>query len=340
MKTPEFSLIHKIRQGLMSTHVGLIEGIGDDAAVVEKDGKNVFLISADSVVEGIHFDLRYFSFYGLGKKAMAIALSDIAAMAGTPAYAFVAVGIPPKVQENDVLDFYTGLEHVAQEFQTAIVGGDTSAAPGAFFAAVTVIGEAPRNRVKLRSGARAGDGIYVSGCLGSAAVGLRLLKKKKTAENVYVRSHLNPRPRLALARILSEYEAVHAVIDVSDGLVQDLSHIARASGVGAQIDATIVPTEKDFAQQCRRLKLNPVETALAGGEDYELLFTMEDGAYDSLQKQLAAKKLRVTRIGTVVSEAQAAAGPGDVATHERRVYIYGESGREIKLSRGGHEHFS
>lgn len=337
---PEFALIHKIRQTLLSTHVGLIVGIGDDAAVVEKDEKSVALISTDTVVEGVHFDLRYFSFYELGKKTLAGALSDIAAMAGTPAYAFVAIGIPPKVRENDVLDFYTGLEHVAQEFQTAIVGGDTSLAPHGFFAAITVVGEAPRGRCKLRSGAKVGDGIYVSGCLGSSAVGLRLLQKKKPAENVFVRSHLNPRPRIFLGRVLSAYEGVHALIDVSDGLVQDLSHVACASGVGAQVDATLIPTDKDFESLCKMLKLDPTVTALTGGEDYELLFTMDDTDFEPLQRQLAAKKIRITRIGQVVSDSRSTEGPGDMRSRDRRVYVYDSVGREIKLMRGGHEHFA
>lgn len=331
MKTTEFELIREIKNNLMTTPVDMIQGIGEDCAVVKKDEKHVFLISTDCLIERVHFDLDDFSFLEVGKKAMSVNLSDIAAMAGKPLYAFVTIGIPSHFQKNDIRDFYTGLEQVSQEFSTAIIGGDTSRSPNLFFISLTVIGVAKNGAYKLRSSAKSGDGIYISGPLGSSAVGLTILKKKKKLPGGtdYIQAHKNPRPRIPLATILSNFSEVHAMIDVSDGLLQDLDHILQASEVRARLDYNEIPKEKDFDEICERFRLSPEETLLSGGEDYELLFTMDESALDSLQKELNHKKLFIKKIGTILPLDQKKPGVEVV-----------RDGETLSLQNLGYDHFA
>lgn len=302
MKISEFEFIKQVKKNLATLPKDFICGIGEDCAVVKKDNDSVFLISTDCLIEKIHFDFKYFSFFELGKKALSVNLSDIAAMAGKPLYVFVTLGIPGHYHENLLYDFYAGLEQVSQEFGAAIIGGDTSLSRQDFFVSLTVIGVAKNDEYKLRSMARPGDGIYVSGPLGSAALGLKLLQKNKaTAVSKFVQAHKNPRPRLYLSEILATQKEVHAVIDLSDGLLQDLQHILESSKVSAKILLETLPYDTDFISTCEKVKCDPEELLLAGGEDYQLLFTMDDHALASLQEKLNRKKIPIFRIGEIVS---------------------------------------
>lgn len=332
MNISEFELIARIKSHLTATPIDMIRGIGEDCAVVKKDESNVWLISTDCLIESVHFDFKYFSFVELGKKAMSVNLSDIAAMGGEPRYVLVTLGIPKHVNEGDIGEFYTGLDQVAGEFGAAIVGGDTSSSPKLFFASLTVIGVAKNDRVKTRSSAKPGQGVYVSGCLGSSAVGLKLLQKRKAVENAYVQAHKNPRPRVHLGKILGETSEVGALIDLSDGLVQDLTHVLESSDAAAEIAFESIPREDDFEEACRKLKLDPVETLLAGGEDYQLLFTMDDAFLPELEKKLVDKRQKVTRVGRVLD---APAGGNDAHS---RVKVF-RAGQEVALKKGGFDHF-
>lgn len=322
---------------MATTQAGLLCGIGDDCAVIKKDDRNVLLVTTDSLVEHVHFDLRYFSFIDLGKKALSVNLSDIAAMGGTPLYAFVSLAVPPKVNETNIADFYHGMNQVASEFSVAVAGGDISQSPNYFFINVAVVGEAKKNHVKYRSGAKAGDGIYVSGVLGSAAVGLTFFNKWRRVQNPYIQAIKNPRPRLYLSRILAGLSQVHALIDISDGLVQDLSHILEASRVAARIEYDKVPRAPDFDVTCRSLRINPVDTLLAGGEDYQLLFTMEDSGWETLKKRIEPRKdIRITRIGEILPLKDQKEPGSFVHPH---LMILDAKGREITVPAGGWDHF-
>lgn len=331
----EFTLIQSITDTIRTTHGRILCGIGDDCAVLEKDAKTVSLITTDVLVESVHFNLKYFSFIDLGKKALSVNLSDIAAMAGSPVAAFVTLGIPQHVTESNIADLYTGFSHVAGEFGVAIAGGDLSASPGPFFVSITVLGEAAKNAYKLRSAAVVGDGIYVSGNLGSAAVGLAFCEKRRKVENCFIQAFKNPRPRLYLAKILADFPEVHAVIDLSDGLVQDLSHMMRASGVAAKLDLPAIPTEPNFVATCQKLKLDPIETLLSGGEDYQLCFTMADVVFADLKKRLTERKIKVTRIGDVIDVRR-----GEVSSPANGVTIFDANGKEIPLTKSGFDHFA
>lgn len=337
MKVSEFELIRSIRDDLMSTHSGMIHGIGDDCAVVKKDDKSVFLISTDSLIEDVHFNMRYFSFIDLGKKALSVNLSDIAAMGGSPLYAFVSLGIPPKITEGNIADLYHGLDQIAREYSVAIAGGDISQSPNYLFINITVVGEAKKNRYKLRSTAKPGDGIYVSGALGSAAVGLTYFKRWRLVENNYIQAIKNPRPRLFLGEILGSFSKVHAMIDLSDGLVQDLMHILHASKVGAKIESGRIPREDDFEQVCTSLRISPLETLLTGGEDYQLLFTVDDSNLEGLDKKITTKKnIRVTRIGEIQ---ELNPKKPSMNSFSPELFVLDEKGKEILVKKGGFDHF-
>jgi thiamine-monophosphate kinase len=190
-----------------------------------------------------------------------------------------------------------------------------------------VIGDAKKDEYKLRSQAKVGDGIYVSGVVGAAAVGFAYLQKKKMVGNHFIQAFKNPRPRLQLAKILSEISEVHAVIDLSDGLLQDLGHVAKLSEVGAKINLRDVPKAPDFEKACQELKLNPVETLLSGGEDYQLLFTMSARGASILDQKLShLKNLRITRIGDSVGK-------------DHSVKVFDDAHQEIKLKKPGFDHF-
>lgn len=335
MKISEFELIDRIRQNLVMTPTDALRGVGDDCAIIKKDDDSVLLISTDCLIEKVHFDLKYFSFIELGKKAMTVNLSDIAAMGGEPRYAFVTLGIPSHVEADDITDFYTGMQQVASEFGAGIVGGDTSDSPKVFFINLTVVGVAKNGQYKLRSTAKVGDGIYLSGVAGSSAVGLKLLEKKRTQDNPYLRAHKNPRPRIQLGQILGASEAVHAMIDTSDGLVQDLSHILRASQVAAEINYEDVPRDEGFEEMCRSVGLNAEETLFSGGEDYQLLFTMDDTKADELQARLTDKRHKIQRIGHIVEKASVSKVDLPIPARIRIL----RDGKEINLNRTGYDHF-
>lgn len=333
MNISEFELIEQIKNSLVTTPVDMIRGIGEDCAVVKKDDEHVSLITTDCLVENVHFDLSCFSFIDVGKKALSVNLSDIAAMAGLPRYAFVSLGIPKTMSEEQIRDFYFGLEQIAQEFSTAIIGGDISRTPDLFFVNITVMGVAKNHQYKLRSTAKPGDGIYVSGNVGSAALGLRFLQKKKKVENQYIQALKNPKPRLYLSNILSEFQSVHSMIDLSDGLLQDLGHILKSSNVCAKIDFDKLPLEKDFVHTCKKLKMDPKQTALTGGEDYQLLFTMDESDLEELNSRLNKNKIQITKIGEVLDS------KNTNSTIQERLHVF-ENDSEMKLENvWGWDHF-
>ncbi|MBF0105648.1 MAG: thiamine-phosphate kinase [Deltaproteobacteria bacterium] len=338
MKISEFDLIQSIKGQLATAHPALLQGIGDDCAVVKKDSKNVFLISTDCLIENVHFDLKHFSFIDLGKKAIAVNLSDIAAMGGKPLYAFICLGIPPKINQTAISDFYAGVDHVSAEFGLSIAGGDMSRSPNYLFIGITVVGETPRANVKLRSAAKDGDGIYVTGTIGTAAVGLNYLKRKRPAENQYIKAIKNPRPRIAVASALAGFAGVHAMIDVSDGLLQDLHHVMKASNTQALVEVDKIPRESDFETACKTLRLDPLETLLTGGEDYQLLFTMDDKTMDALSDVLKLNRgFKITRIGEVREAAKQQLSlkldPYPL------IRVNDATGREIFVKKGGYDHF-
>ena len=267
----EFGLIAQLHQALQ-TRAGTRLGIGDDAAVLGALAHPI--VTTDALVENVHFRRDWTSAFDLGIKAMAVNLSDVAAMGARPVAAFVALALPPDCSSDWVCDLYAGMESMAARHDFTIAGGDTTAAPLVFIS-VTLVGDLmPQalGRPITRSGARVGDALCVTGDLGDSAAGLAQLLANGARDETLMRRHFRPQPRLDLIRELMarNREAIHAGLDLSDGLVGDSSHVARASGVDIEINAELLPISEACRAAARQFSQSPLDWALSGGEDYEL----------------------------------------------------------------------
>jgi thiamine-monophosphate kinase len=304
----------------------ILVGIGDDAAVWEGDDHAV-LATTDALVEGVHF-LEGSPWWEVGWKAVAVNLSDIAAMGGTPRYALVALALPADTEVDDVVQLYRGVADLAGRFNVAVVGGNVTRAPVVTIT-LTVIGQGQGEGILTRSRALAGDLVAVTGYLGSAVAGLRMLTgglalAPETADHLK-RAYLQPQPRVAQGRLLVQC-GVRAAMDISDGLVADTGHLCRASGVGAKIEVDLVPihplTRQAFPKEC-------LDLALAGGEDYELLFTAGKDNMVNVKAMLealpGAADCPVTVIGEITGE------PG--------VSLLRSDGRSYQAKGQGWDHF-
>lgn len=255
---------------------GLKLGIGDDAALVAVKSGYELILTTDMSIEDVHFTRGLLPPGAVGQRALARSLSDVAAMGGIPRYVLVSLAISRGVTRDWVSGFYRGMLALAHRFGVELVGGDTAWVSGSTFIDVLVAGEVPRGKALRRSGARAGDLLFVSGRLGLSALGLRLLQSKrssfrpptKAVAKEAVHSHLHPEPQCALGRFLSERRMASALMDLSDGLSTDLSRLCAASGVGARLWAEKIPSP-NLPEAADSLQL-----ALSGGEDYQLLFAV------------------------------------------------------------------
>jgi thiamine-monophosphate kinase len=286
----ELQLIESLTRSL-PTNKSVIVGAGDDCAVLDVGMASEWLLfKTDSVVEGVHF-LKDAIPEKVGRKAIARCLSDIAAMAGTPSAALVTLGLPENYDLAFVTQLYAGMSGIAQDYDVAIVGGETVPNPGAIFISIAMTGAVPKDRCVRRAGAQPGDAIFVTGELGGSIAG----------------RHFDFEPRVREAQWLASRFAIHAMIDLSDGLSSDLPHILRASGLGAELLAASVPISRAARQRAREENgaKKPLAAALTDGEDFELLFTV--GSKDAVALldgfKGAFPKLRLTCIGKVVPEA-------------------------------------
>ncbi len=303
----------------------LIIGIGDDAAAWHGDAK-VELAAADSLIQDVHFTLAMTPWNELGWKALAAGLSDIAAMGGVPKYALVSLALPGDTEVEDVTDLYRGMTQLGQQFDVAIVGGDTSSSPLVIIN-TTVLGSTKGQNMHIltRSAAKPGDKVAVTGYLGTAAAGLEMLSKKiqidPEATACFKKAFLQPYPRIAEGQLLVE-QGVKTAIDISDGLISDLSHILKASQVSARIEIERVPVhpavKANFGDKA-------VALALSGGEDYELLFTASARVVGRVSEKAS---LPVTVIGDIVADKR-----GEITLTDRE-------GKPIRLGKTGWEHFA
>jgi len=276
----EFGFIARIAEQIQPG-VGVSLGIGDDCAITDRSPGCVTLSTTDLLVEGIHFDLAYTDPHTLGSKALAVNLSDIAAMGAVPRHALLGLAIPPTISIEFLDAFTAAFLALAKEHAVTLVGGDTCASRAGLTVAVTLVGEQAPERIVRRAGARPGDLLAVSGTLGDAALGLALLQKRfpggspgTVAGQFCVQRHLQPTPRVALGQLLAGAGLATAMIDISDGLIADLGHLLQAAGVGAEVAADGVPLSAAYRELAAALPGGPLELALSGGEDYELLFAL------------------------------------------------------------------
>ena len=267
------------------------QGIGDDCAVLRSSRQKDILVTTDLFLEGVHFRRNWQEAAAAGHKALARGLSDIAAMGGTPRYAFLSLGLPKNIRQDWVENFLGGLLELAQSARVTLAGGDTGRSSRGLIADIVVVGDVPRNQAVLRCGARPGDEIWVTGNLGLAGHALRCLQqnKKRSASPEALQAFFYPQPRLRTGRVLRKRKLASAMIDLSDGLSIDLARLCQASGVGAEIQEAWLP----------RAASTPLNCALHGGEDLELLFTVPVERSRLVPKQ--AGGVRLTRIGRIVA---------------------------------------
>jgi len=304
----ERHVIQRVRQIMAGDLSGVRIGIGDDAAVLKPKDGALLLATTDLLIEGTHFRRRYAEPGDIGWKALAVNLSDIAAMGGRPRWALIALGCPATTSLADVDAFFQGARQLAAEYQVAVVGGDTAASPAGWIVNVTLLGDIVGAPL-LRSTARVGDVIAVTGPLGASRAGLAILERSTPAAGLppavlaeVTQAHLRPRPRVREGQWLASAGGVTAMIDLSDGLATDLGHIARESGVGAQIELPRVPVAESARRVAEALGHDAAAWATSGGEDYELLLTCERRALGRLSKGLEETTgARLTALGKVVS---------------------------------------
>ncbi len=287
----EFELIKLIQGALGKPSKRVVLGIGDDAAVVVPP-RGKLVATVDTLVEGVHFDLAYTNPHELGHKALAVNLSDIAAMGATPLYALVSVGLKQSTTEHFVEETYRGIRQLAKRFSVDIIGGNTVQSPNSTVIDITVIGEAPKSYFS-RTGAKVGDLIAVTGHLGSSAAGLNCLKRlgrhNLDVFKPLVQAHLMPEPKVKEAQALLATGAVTSMIDISDGFARDLHHLTEGSKVGALVDETQLPVGEVTKRAAEVVGGNYRNWALFGGEDYELLFTFSAKKLSAVKKALGKK---------------------------------------------------
>jgi thiamine-monophosphate kinase len=291
-------------------------GIGDDASVLSIPKDHEILVTTDFSLEGVHFRRDWHPPESVGHRCLARGLSDIAAMGGEPIAAFLSLTLPAKLPQKWVDQFLKGLLTLARQFSVKLAGGDTAESPNGVLADIVVVGSVPRGRAILRSGAHPGDRIYVTGQLGGSAATLALLRSGRRLNPRSFRSYFFPEPRIEVGRILREQRTATSMIDVSDGLSTDLSHLCEESGCGAEIWEEAIPRAR-----MGKAGEADLDFVLHGGEDYELLFTAPPNT--RVLGRLAG--IQITQLGQI--------------TRRRRVVLRNASGATVKFEPQGWEHF-
>ncbi len=319
----EFGFIDRIR-GRVRDGTDVVLGIGDDCAALRLPAGELLLTSTDLLIEEIHFRRAWTSLFDLGAKSAAVNLSDIAAMGGTPRFLYLGLGIPADLPLAELEALVDGFTQEAEDAGATLAGGDTCRSPGPLLIAVTVEGSVPPGELLRRGGARPGDGIYLSGTLGDSALALRQLQQGLPPEPFLLQRHRRPTARIGLGRALAAAGLATAMIDLSDGLLADLGHLLTASGVGAEISAATLPLSAPFRAAFAAAP-ELLELALAGGEDYELLFTVPPSREGELQT--GTWPATVTRIGSVTPP-------------ECGLTVKGPDGAVLPMAHRGFNHFA
>jgi len=311
----EFPFLRRLRHRVPSdARVQL--GVGDDCAALSLSGTT--LLTTDALVEGVHFRCEWMPFAVLGEKACAVNVSDIAAMGGEPTFALLSLGVPQETEVEDLDAFFDGFVHAVGAYGATLIGGNMSAAP-CLMICVTLLGRAPY-KIITRSGACVGDDIYVTGTLGDAALGLHALQEGRSGlhlDGVKAR-FLRPTIRLGVSREIAAHHLASAMIDVSDGLLQDLGHLCEESQVGAVIDVSALPLSPEYQALIGVQNWN---AALTGGEDYELLFSTAEEHRAAVAQIAQSSGCAITRIGRIMpySDGLSVRGPDGSAYVPGRV---------------------
>ncbi len=293
----EFELIHQLTKDVKTTQPSTVQGIGDDAAVIDR-GDHYELVSTDLLLEGVHFDMSYTPLKHLGYKAISVNLSDIFAMNGTPTHVTVSLAISSRFPYEAVNELYDGIKAACERFGVDLVGGDTTSSITGMMISVTAIGRVAKEKLALRSGAKENDLICVSGDLGGAYIGLQILEREKMVWkdnpeiqpdlegfDYVIERFLKPEARADVIEELGKLGITPtSMIDISDGLGSELLHIARQSQCGVRVYEEKIPLDASTITQCQEFKMEPSVCALSGGEDYELLFTIPQSDFEAASK--------------------------------------------------------
>jgi thiamine-monophosphate kinase len=311
----ERELVARIQRQLAPPPDWLLVGIGDDGAVVEPERNRVEVLTVDAIVEGVHFDRAFVPPDAIGHRALAVNLSDLAAMGAAPRLALLSMVLPPDLPLDDFDRIIEGFARLAAKYRLHVAGGNLTRSPGPLVIDVTAVGTVKRRQALTRAGAQAGDDLYVSGPIGSAAAGLMLLRDRSAAGAAVdagkpagdgpppaddcrlTTAYLRPEPRVRLGMLLSRNRAASACVDLSDGLADAVHRIAEASGVGATIDADALPIESS-ARACFAARgIDAVTGALTAGDDYQLLLAVRPRAHRRLSAAAHLAGAVLTRIG-------------------------------------------
>ena len=332
----EFGLIDTLTKDFVSYSPSTIKGVGDDAAVIATSEEEVMLVSTDMLVEGIHFNLMYSPLMHLGYKSVVVNLSDIYAMNGTPKQITVSIAISSRFPLEAVEELYKGIKKACDIYQVDLIGGDTTSSLSGLMISITALGTAKKDEVVYRSGAKEYDLLVVSGDLGGAYMGLQVLERERAVfkanpeiqpdldgHDYLLERQLKPEARKDVIQILKELE-VHptAMIDISDGLASEIMHICKASEVGCTIYDERIPLDAKTSIAAIEFNVDPVTTALNGGEDYELLFTIKQEDYEKV-----ASNPNFTVIGHITDKASG-------------VNLVDKNGSHIALKAQGWNHFA
>ena len=337
----EFDLIRALSQKHSRRAPSVIRGIGDDGAVIAPQAGQWILLTTDLLTEGIHFDLRTARMADIGFRAAAANLSDIAAMGGTPQHVLVALAIPRSGTSSQVHQLYRGMMAACRPHHVALIGGDTSASNGGWFLSLTVTGMVPHRKALFRSGARIGDYLYVTGTIGDSLAGLQILNEPPPRTNrsshneafsprhrqFLIGRHLRPTARIAEGKWLSAHRFATSAIDISDGLSGDLRHICEESHVGVELDLGALPLSPACRSYAASRKLDPVDLALTGGEDYELLFTVSPRQRPRLEQAAIEQGFSLTCIGRI-------------HPHRFGIQALSPHGTRHRLANRSYEHFT
>src|ERR1044072_1107668 len=332
----EFDFIDALRKRVGASGHSLVAGIGDDAAVLRSTPGKETVITADLLVEDIDFRRTTTPPFLLGHKALAVSLSDIAAMGARPLWSMVSIGVPEEVWETDFVErLYDGLLNLASRYGVQLIGGDTSRTNERVVIDSIVSGECAAGMAVMRSKASVGDQVFVTGSLGAAAAGLRLIERgahlaeqnladddSEKLDHILLRQ-LRPEPRVGWGIVLGEERLATSMIDLSDGLSSDLNRLCAASNVGALIDSSLLPVDDRVTGLCGRRALDPLQLALHGGEDFELLFTVKPADVARLPRKVDGVEIK--RIGEI--------------TESRDGINISEGPRVWELNPGGWKHF-
>lgn len=324
----EFRVISSIRSDLKDFQKEVIVGIGDDTAAIKVSGEKLLLFTSDSLVEDVHFKWDYTSPFQVGWKALVVNISDVAAVGGNPTHCLVSLALPSDTERNLVREVYRGLKKAASKYRVGIVGGDTVRAPS-FIITVSLLGEVKRENIVLRSGAKPGDLIYVTGQLGSSGAGLACLKApnwkvKPEIRQFLIKKHLMLSPRLVEGQKIASSQIATSMIDLSDGLASDLHRLAEESKVGAVLWEDEFPTALATEQLAKVMEKSLLEWILYGGEDYELLFAVPPNKKEKLRQTLGFPHTLI----------------GEIVDRDQGIYLKKRGGNRTKIEDRGYNHFS